>query len=843
MSYKSERTGGTQVLTVPGISNDEINNFPAAFTKALTGDYNGSRSHGLFSVNNDIKYNGTTFTFKNTDTANAVYNTYDLIAAAVAAGYSYEQIDKAMDTAFTALKNEAAVTAGQGHTYGKTSQQYTTAIDALNQYGEIRYNAKEAGMSVAEYMNQYTVPSIGNIAAEMNKTNPAYNARIITRMNKDGKTYTYTLVYTDPRNGKAYEHALDADKLVDADGNIPEEKLNTWLRGQGLEAAFSANATADEQIQTGNAALKALGYTIDKNGNLVSLKNVGSVNANNDLTSKQWNSLEVAAPDTKDLKAWNKSKDANIFNNVYKNMSDPNADPDLIGRASLEDLQALAGTINEQNIGTTQRNIDNQRRQLLQQIKNDPELYNAITQQLRTDNAAGTVAGQRAANAQKVAAEADANYDKSASDLYSSLFAGENAVAGSTRSGAYGNQIGALDQYITGALNNLTKAAKDGQIKVQDLNTFATTLGEMLGIDLSKYDNAAGEAAAEADARATEYTTKISGDTKTAISEQDAKLREIGDTLGISTDYLQAMVNGAGDTTAALNFLERVYENAGKGISGGYTAVTAPEAKEIAKEKDKQYSDFVSQDFSKWLADDAIDSLTKQKTLEDLMTQYGLEMLTEDKLKEYYEGYAKDANRQSDKVFNQAQRAYIAAVTAGDAKTTDQLVKLATNASTSKKNLYATSALSNQFKQQLGMGNSGRQLATDAQNQAAANLAAIAQAGLDSNKALTGYLGNGSDTYEQGTLYGAHNTFNQNSADARDYYSRLGVDIANVTQGINNVNSKIYQSNIKRLGDTASSITLDNATAGANNATNAGTRKTYGAKAGAMVAQGRSTKK
>jgi hypothetical protein len=295
--------------------------------------------------------------------------------------------------------------------------------------------------------------------------------------------------------------------------------------------------------------------------------------------------------------------------------------------------------------------------------------------------------------------------------------------------------------------------------------------------------------------------------------------------------------------TAALGVISDALSQSGKGISGGYKVVNAPDVKETKKHDDKQYNDFVSQDFSKWLADDTIDSLTKQKTLEALMNEYDLDMLTEDELKKYYEGYAKSANDQSDKVFNQAQRAYIAAVTAGDAKTTEQLVKLATNASTSKKNLYATSALSNQFKQQLGMGNSGRQLATDAQNQAAANLAAVAQAGLDSNRALTGYLGNGSDSYEQGTLYGAHNTFNQNSADARKHYSGLGIDISNITQGINRVNSQLDMSNRKRYADTASSITMDNARAGANNASNSGTRNVLGTKAGAMVEQGKSTKK
>lgn len=226
--------------------------------------------------------------------------------------------------------------------------------------------------------------------------------------------------------------------------------------------------------------------------------------------------------------------------------------------------------------------------------------------------------------------------------------------------------------------------------------------------------------------------------------------------------------------------------------------------------------------------------MTKQKTIDELLEEYELDMLTEEGMRALYEGYAEDANKESDKVFNAAQRAYIAAVTAGDAKTTEQLVKLANNAGASKKNLFATSALTNQFKQQAGLNNTGRQLATDYQNQQAANLAAIAKSGLDANTALTGYLGNGADSYDAGTVYGAFNTFAQNAADNRKNYSGIGSAISNTTQGINSTLTGIDIGNRKRFSDVSSSITFDNARAGANNATNSGTRKTFTTEAKAL---------
>lgn len=221
---------------------------------------------------------------------------------------------------------------------------------------------------------------------------------------------------------------------------------------------------------------------------------------------------------------------------------------------------------------------------------------------------------------------------------------------------------------------------------------------------------------------------------------------------------------------------------------------------------------------------------------------YGLDDLSTEGISALLEDYAQKANEQSNQVFNKAQRAYIAAVTAGDVKTTDQLTRLATNAGASKGNLYATSALANQFKQQFGLNNTGRQLTTDYLNQIASNAQNILNAqGADTEAFLNKHLGNGADNYNQGTFYGNKNLFDQTSLDYLKGYNTL--NNASMS-GVQNINSTRVTGNIdsyNRLNQIASGITGANLKANINNITNEGTKKSYSTEALAMKTQGLDT--
>ena len=225
-----------------------------------------------------------------------------------------------------------------------------------------------------------------------------------------------------------------------------------------------------------------------------------------------------------------------------------------------------------------------------------------------------------------------------------------------------------------------------------------------------------------------------------------------------------------------------------------------------------------------YLDPDVIKLMGSSKSLDDILSEYGLDMLSEEGLKTLYTQYAEDANKRSDQVFNAAQRAYIAAITAGDAKTSEQLTRLAQNTSGARSNLYATEALANQFRQQRANASTGLQMATDVQNQRSANANAVNKAALQANSALSNYLGTGADGYDKSTLYAIGSLWDQAAANHRQSYGTLSHSIMQGVQNMNTQNVQNSVNNANRLAQLAAGITSANAAAAANNAANTASR-------------------
>lgn len=758
---------------------------------------------GTFDNDLTAKIGDKTYTIKNIDRGStSAYNLYDVIAIAKAA--------KVNNSAIADGLKQMGVSVPSG--YNSWSND---TVKSLN----IGTNA--ATQQVQDYLDKHY---------------PNANAYVSVIMNSNGKGYKTRVVYTNPSTGAKEYVPLD----LDSHKALSNESISKLLGansgvGQLLSDVSATNTANTNTVNNANAQL-ALANKVS-----IALQgNVGSnANAYNNLTQADIDAVTAQLPGTENLQAWNQSKNTNALSTALKNIQDTN--PELIERASLQELQGLASDVSNEQLRTTQRNINNQQRQLLQQIQRDPELYEAITNQLRVDNAAGTIAGQRAANAQQFASQADATYDKSASDLYSSLFTGDTAVADATRNSVMSNQASASDAYIQSMLNNAIEAARQGQISSQDLATFISSMSTALDTDQSVYDNAIAEKQVAADGKASDISNKLDANLKTQTASQDAQVQQVSNILGVGTDYLQSASNGGSDVAAALNTIINSFANSGA-LSSGYKKVNTPAYQNAEQFTNQQYTDFINSDaFKTFLSDDTIDALTKTKTIEELLSENNLDMLTEEGMRSLYEGYATEANAQSNKVFNQAQRAYIAAVTAGDAKTTEQLAKLATNAGASKSNLYATSALANQLKQQFGLNNTGRQMATDFQNQQSANQAAIANAALSANKALTGYIGNGADGYDAGTLYAVKNLWDSNAANNRTQYGSLGNKLMSTTQGLNTSNVSNSINNYDRLAKLAGQYTTTNAAAAANNTANKATTNSLKTQAEAMKTQANTT--
>lgn len=776
--------------------------------------YSGHDSPVKFHTNKHnftFTLGGQTFTVKNTAANKLQYNVYDVVAAARAAGIPAADIATAL--------NDTGIT-----DYYDNGDARKWTADSITQY------------------NQNTTRGTGRLQEYINKYYPQSNAQVVVTLKENGSGYDAHVLYTDPTTGAPVRVALPDFNPNDA--TLTDEAIGAFLGPQtnignslsNVPAVGNMLTNANSQMELADAINKALKGNVGANAN-----------ASRDLSAEDRAAVQAELPGTDNLKAWNQSKDANIFNTIIKNIQDSN--PELLERASLKDLQGLAGIVSDEQVDTTRRNINTQKAQTVQGIAKDSALYQAIVNQRRADSAAGTIAGQRAANALGAAQEADASYDTAASDLYSKLFGGEQSVAQGAYTNVFNNQTGSLDQYINSMLNNASEAARQGEITSKDLNTVLTALAEATGVDVETFKNAVAERQAAAEGKATDIRSNLGASLKTDIAANDAALDKVKGLYNEGSSYLNDGERGQADVSAATDVITKALGQSGKSSGGGgYKTVTAGDYEDAKQFTNKQYNDVVNNpDFQKFLADDTIDALTKAKTIDDIKKQFGLitddgiDILSEAGLNALYTQYSGEATKQANRVFNEAQRAYIAAITAGDAKTADQLTRLASSAGATKGNLYAASALTQQFKQQSGLGNTGRQLSTDFVNQRSFNRQAPANAALAANSALTKYVGNGSDNYDQATLYGVLNGFNQNAANNRNYYGAFGGSVMNSTQGINNSVVSNNINNYDRLSKLAGDFTTANATAGANNITNKSTKDIYKTYADAMKAQGQST--
>ena len=724
---------------------------------------------------------------------------------------------------------------------------------------EVKPRAGEIGTADREWtaeniktFNSTTTKAASSIQSYLDAKYKGLGAYVSVLLNEDGDSYKTRIVYRDPDTNeliyttvkdldfnKSYS-TPDLDKLIKDDLNL-DEKLSYANAVTIKNANDIVNAESQKEL-----ANNAQAY-LDSNPNLGT-----DAKTDYNLSRDQLDSITAKRPGTENLDAINQANGVKVNETISGNMKGPDSEAQLIQRKSLAELQKLAGEVDAENIGTTQRNITAQQAQLLEQIRNDPELYRAITSQLRTDTAAGTIAGQRAANVAAQTQAADQTYDASAAELYKSLFTGDSAVADKTRSNTYGGRTDAVQSYAQDQLQNMSKAGQDYLTQSNDLRTA-----------LDSYDDAVAEEQAKAQGKATVLSGDLADKLKKDLAANDAELKTFVDTFNIGTETLQAAANGDADVSAALKTIYNSFQGIKSAISSesGYKKVELPEYWSSEKLENVEYEDAIASEvFQSYL--DKMDELTKYKTLDELKKQFGfvldadtlknyeglenlesLDLIDEEGLATLFKANAEAANKQSDRVFNDAQRAYIAAITAGDAKTAEQLTRLAVSTGGAKGNLYKTSALAGNYIQQRTNAPIGIQLATDFQNQQAANKAQIAQSAIDANKTLTGWIGSGTDAAGQATLYGTAAGFDKGTSQNIASFGDYGNKKMTAAQKLNSIGVNSNIANYDRLAQLISQINSNNAAGATNNLTNAGTKYSFGTEVDALKTQAEETLK
>lgn len=784
----------------------------AAGTNAAVNGYRPTEHYDVGTFNNNAHFfTGDTYhTIKNITGGTHDYNLYDVVAAL-----------KAGDVSNTDIAN------------------------ILNEVGIVPDGTDRWTNESVKTLNTGTTKGTASLQKYLDDNYPDLNAYVSVLLDESGDNYITRVVYKDPQSGKlVYKRINDLDHSKEySNAEIAKNFL-----GNNTELGVEINTAANKQA-TGALVNKVDAFM--KNN-----PNVGAnANTNYSITPEQQASIQAQPPDAEwesknlgTLNNLNSLKDttgSTITDTISANMKGPDNQPELLKRASLQQLQALAGQVDTENLGTTQRNINSQRLQLLDQIRNDPELYQAITSQLRADAAAGTIAGQRAANVGAQAQAADQNYDASTTELYKSLFTGDTAAADATRNQLYKSQTGAVQSYGQEMLQNMSKASQDYITQSDNIRTAMDALGTALGVEVKKYDDKVAEEQAKASANAKQLETDITNRLKTNLQMNDSQLSLLLDILGTSTATLDKAVNGNANVKPQIDALMKTLDqdSVNKIVkAGGYTKQELPEYWSPELLKNFEYDSVTNNDvYQSYL--DKMDSLTKYKTLDELKSQFGfklgkdalqgiegleslegLDLLDEAGLKTLFESNANRANKQSDRIFNDAQRAYIAAITAGDAKTADQLTRLAVSTGGAKGNLYKATAFANNYAQQRNNASTGLKLATDFQNQQSANRNLLAQSGLDANNTLTSWVGSGTDAAGQPTLYGAAVNFDKGTS---QNISSLG-DLANKTMtGTQTINSSRVDSSIANHDRLQSVINTGNtasASGAANNIANKGTQ-------------------
>lgn len=769
------------------ISNSISKSTVNTFFKSLTGK-TGHTQGAFLDMDYEIKYDGKKYVLKNDSFLDDFYTPQYIVAVAKNMGFTNTEIAEALNKTGTLAPDNKKWT-------NKSVRDYNIASTA-------------GGTQLQKYLD-----------ANFSELKP-----YVSTISPDGSSYKTRIVFTDPKTGKKVYSVINkpANGKSYTTAELAAMAANTTTPAGIALANVIAQAKADaaEKEALQNKINATQGSLNLSNAALAALQgSVGSgANAYQGMSAADRAAVTAKLPGTDGLTAYNKLNGIDIVPNITGNQDISGT----IQRRALAELMSLGDQVLDENDDVRQRNIRTQQAALLQQIRQDPELYNALVQRFRADSATGVTAGQRAANAGDVVNQSQAGYTEAAQNLYDSLFKPDGEIA-KTRDEALSTQQAALDQYITGQLNNARKDAVDAGTQATDLRTAIDALSEVFGVDVSKYANDILESSAATDTKASDILARIAGNSQTALANQDAALQQILNTYNLGNNLASTGASGSTDVSAALGVIMQALQNPAS-TGAGFKTVSTPDYEKAKQFNNQQYNDVLNSTYMDYLDPDVIKRMGSSKSLDDILSEYGLDMLSEEGLKTLYTQYAEDANKRSDQVFNAAQRAYIAAITAGDAKTSEQLTRLAQNTSGARSNLYAAEALANQFKQQRSNANIGLQMATDVQNQMSANANAVNKAALQANSALSNYLGTGADGYDKSTLYAIGSLWDQAAATNRQNYGTLSNSIMQGVQNMNTQNVQNSVNNANRLAQLAAGITSANAAAAANNAANTASR-------------------
>jgi hypothetical protein len=553
------------------------------------------------------------------------------------------------------------------------------------------------------------------------------------------------------------------------------------------------------------------------------LGNISLANSGAAITAADYAALRAKYPQFSDEQLTNLIVNSNWANTFGSTLSTDPTVSQLKG-ATLDEFKSTAALGNEAANALTNAALAQQRSATLKQIENDTALYAAAMQQLRGDAANGVSAGQRAANLLNIARENNDAYKASADELYKTVGgAGADSLAGGLRSSIYNNLAGAYSGYTEQQLNTLADATHKEASDVEDLITALSLINKGVQAEDAQIKRAADDEASRISIESNDRSSKASQSATVAAAKTDASVDAYANLLNQAQSFANYNANTVdADGNPIIYDTDDIVKaaTANKGTTYGAT-YNKPKYSDARYIDETLYKTLLGEDYTKFLNDDTFKRFAQSKTEAKLANEYGLgHLLDVNNVVKEYESYQQQANEASDKTFNDAQRAYVMAIAAGDAKTAEQLTRLAQTAGTSRKDLYGAIALANQFAQQHTNANVSNDLYYDTVQQQAANQAAMANATQSGRTQWDQWRGNG-NTNETGN--GFSNSFNRhlnNTNTARGAYGDIIAGAMGNQSSYNDTVGQLNRNSNAALSGYASALNSANAAAAAANTRN-----------------------
>jgi hypothetical protein len=583
-----------------------------------------------------------------------------------------------------------------------------------------------------------------------------------TKVEENDKGYE---IWYKAANGKTYAYDLNMDtteklSLPQLNTRLAGLLSNAGVSGSGSGSGYSSgNPNAAGNATASNAMLNAI-----INGTNPSVAGATSAKQNFTITAADYAALKARYPNYSDEQLTKLIAESQWAKNFGADLSDKLTTSALEG-ATLEEFEATAKDNNNAAKTMTDATIAQQREALLKEIANDPALYEAVIKQLRTDAASGTVAGQHAANALAAAREGNDSYRSAADTLYSEIGGtGEESAAGKLRSTIYNSLLGAYSGYTDQQLNKFNTDMLLQAGDTEELKTALSLIAQGLNSEDAQVKRAAEAEAIRIANEARDRESKAAQESSSSIANANASAEDVT-TLSTLAGQVASTSGNASDAAGAAKHKHSSY---------GTGTYNKPEYTDAPYIDESLYQTLLTDAYLKFLTPDVYTNFTQRKSEADMAEQYGLtDLLDVDRVVNQFTNFQQQANAESDRVFNDAQRAYIMAIAAGDARTAEQLTRLAQTTNTGRKNLYGASALANQFAQQRANASVGDTLYYDSVRQQALNDSSVANAAQAGRQQWNTWVGNGNSNASQGGFNAAYNQHVTNTNNATTYYGDL----------------------------------------------------------------------